>query len=61
MFKLMKPVVQGDDEVKASKTGVVKPNTVLIEFRLLRSTEFTNEPTKEGTSVSAKCMKMTSL
>ena len=47
--------------MKASPTGVVKPNTVLIEFRLLRSTELEKEPTKAGTSASVKGMKTTSL
>ena len=57
----MNPVVQGDDEVKASPTDVKKPKTLFIEFRLLRSTVFEKEPTKVGTSASVKGMNTTSL
>ena len=40
--------------MNASPTGVVKPKTIFIEFKLLRSRELENEPTKVGTSVSIK-------
>ena len=57
----MNPVVQSDDEVKASPTVVKKPKTLFIEFRLLISTVFKKEPAKVGTSASVKGMKTTSL